>query len=87
MYAEDENNSRSLLRRGAVDGQYVVQLFKALKQSLEIKTFVGTSENAVQIQIWTALIAMLLLKYLKMRSTFAWSFSHLVALLRHQLFV
>ena len=61
--------------------------FKALKQSLKIKTFVGTSENAVQIQIWTALIAMLLLKYLKMRSTFAWSFSHLVALLRHQLFV
>jgi hypothetical protein len=61
--------------------------FKALKQSLKIKTFVGTSENAVQIQIWTALIAMLLLQYLKMRSTFAWSFSHLVALLRHQLFV
>jgi len=61
--------------------------FKALKQSLKIKTFVGTSENAVQIQIWTALIAMLLLKYLQMRSTFAWSFSHLVALIRHQLFV
>jgi hypothetical protein len=61
--------------------------FKALKQSLKIKTFVGTSKNAVQIQIWTALIAMLLLKYLQMRSTFAWSFSHLVALIRHQLFV
>jgi len=30
-------------------------LFKALKQSLKIKTFVGTSENAVQIQIWTVL--------------------------------
>jgi hypothetical protein len=41
----------------------------------------------VQIQIWTALIAMLLLKYLQMRSTFAWSFSNLVALIRHQLFV
>jgi hypothetical protein len=61
--------------------------FKALKQSLKIKTFVGTSENAVQIQIWTALIAMLLLKYLQLRSTFAWSFSNLVALIRHQLFV
>ncbi len=60
---------------------------KALKQSLKVKTFVGASENAVQIQIWTALIAMLLLKYLKMRSTYAWSFSHLVALIRHQLFV
>ena len=61
--------------------------FKALKQSLKIKTFVGTSENAVQIQIWTALIAMLLLKYLQLRSTFGWSLSNLVALLRQQLFV
>jgi hypothetical protein len=61
--------------------------FKALKQSLKIKTFVGTSENAVQIQIWTALIAMLLLKYLQLRSTYAWSLSNLVALLRQQLFV
>jgi len=61
--------------------------FKAIKQSLKIKTFVGTSENAVQIQIWTALIAMLLLKYLQMRSTYHWSLSNLVALLRQQLFV
>jgi len=62
-------------------------LFKALKQSLRIKTFIGTSENAVQTQIWTALIAMLLLRYLQLRSTWNWSLSNLVALLRHQLFV
>jgi IS4 transposase len=31
--------------------------FKALKQNLKIKTFVGTSPNAVKIQIWSALIA------------------------------
>jgi IS4 transposase len=62
-------------------------LFKALKQSLKIKTFVGTTENAVQTQIWTALIAMLLVKYLQLKSTFPWSFSNLVALLRQQLFV
>lgn len=61
--------------------------FKALKQSLKVKTFVGTSENAVQTQIWTALIAMLLVKYLQLRSRFAWSLSNLVALLRQQLFV
>ncbi len=61
--------------------------FKALKQSLKVKTFVGTSENAVQTQIWTALIAMLLVKYLQLKSTFAWSLSNLVALLRQQLFV
>ena len=61
--------------------------FKALKQSLKIKTFVGTTENAVQTQIWTALISMLMIKYLQMRSTFPWSLSNLVALLRQQLFV
>jgi IS4 transposase len=38
--------------------------FKALKQNLHVKTFVGTTENAVQTQIWTALIAMLMLKFL-----------------------
>jgi hypothetical protein len=62
-------------------------LFKALKQSLRIKTFVGTTANALQTQIWTALIAMLLLKYLQMKATFGWSLSNLVALLRQQLFV
>jgi len=61
--------------------------FKALKQSLRIKTFVGTSENAVMIQIWTALIAMLVVKFLQLKSTFGWSLSTLVALLRQQLFV
>ena len=61
--------------------------FKALKQSMKIKTFVGTTENAVQTQIWTALIAMLLVKSLQLKSTFDWSLSNLVALLRQQLFV
>jgi len=61
--------------------------FKSLKQSMKIKTFVGTSENAVRTQIWTALIAMLLIKSLQIRSTFDWSLSNLVALLRQQLFV
>jgi hypothetical protein len=69
------------------DRWQVELFFKALKQSLRIKTFVGTSANAVMIQIWTALIAMLVVKYLQLRSTFAWSLSNLIALLRHQLFV
>ena len=55
--------------------------FKAIKQSLRIKTFIGTSENAVQTQIWTALIAMLLVRYLQLRSTWKWGLSNLVALL------
>jgi hypothetical protein len=61
-------------------------LFKALKQNLKIKTFVGTSANAVKIQIWTALIAMLILRFLQLRSKFNWSLSNLVALLRMNLF-
>jgi hypothetical protein len=60
-------------------------LFKALKQHLKIKTFVGTSENAVQVQIWIALIAMLLLKFLQLKSTWPWSLSNLAALLRFNL--
>jgi hypothetical protein len=54
---------------------------------LRIKTFVGTSANALKTQIWTALIALLAIKYLQMKSSFQWSLSNLVALLRQQLFV
>lgn len=61
-------------------------LFKALKQNLRLKTFVGTSANAVKTQIWCALISMLLLRYLQLRSRFGWSLSNLVALLRMNLF-
>jgi hypothetical protein len=61
--------------------------FRALKQSLRVKTFVGTSANALKTQLWTALIAMLLVKYLQLKSSFGWSLSNLVALLRQQLFV
>ena len=60
--------------------------FKALKENLKIKTFVGTSANAVKIQIWTALITMLILRFLQLRSQFHWSLSNLVALLRINLF-
>jgi hypothetical protein len=60
--------------------------FKTLKQNLKVKTFVGTTPNALKTQIWTALIAMLLLKYLQLRSRINWSLSTLVALLRWNLF-
>ena len=61
--------------------------FKALKQHLRVKTFVGTSANALRIQIWTALIGLLLLKDLQLKARFGWSLSNLVALLRMNLFV
>lgn len=60
--------------------------FKVLKQNLKIKTFVGTSLNALQTQIWTALIAVLLLKYLQFRSKYNLALCRLVALLRWNLF-
>ena len=67
--------------------RWAVELFfKALKQNLKIKTFVGTSPNAVKTQIWTALIAILLLRYLQLSSRYGWSLSNLVALLRMNLF-
>ena len=60
--------------------------FKALKQNLKVKSFVGVSENALRIQIWTALIAMLLLKWLHHLSKATWSFSVLATMLRLNLF-
>ena len=60
--------------------------FKALKQNLRVKSFVGTSENALRIQIWTALIAMLLLKWLHHLSKAGWSLSNLASMLRLNLF-
>jgi len=61
--------------------------FKSLKQLLKIKTFVGTTEKAVLTQIWTALIVMLLLRFLKLKARYGWSLSNLFALVRQQLFV
>jgi len=58
-------------RQDVVDGQYVAQLFKTLKQS----DVVGTCANALKTEVWTALIAMLMLKYLQLLSTFGWSLS------------
>lgn len=68
------------------DRWQIEKFFRAIKQNLRVKTFVGTSENALQTQIWTALIAMLILRYLMLRSTFGWSLSNFVAMLRHHLF-
>src|SRR4051794_32875643 len=68
------------------DRWQVELFFKALKQNLKVKSFVGTSENALRIQIWTALIAMLLLKWLHHLSKAKWSLSNLASMLRLNLF-
>jgi len=65
----------------------IESFFKDLKTHLKIKTFIGTSDNAVEIQIWTAMITMLILKYLKSISKHSWCLSNLIAFLRLNLFV
>ena len=54
---------------------------------LHIKSFIGTSENAVMIQIWSAMITILILKFLKQIAKYNWHLSNLVAFLRLNLFV
>lgn len=60
--------------------------FKAIKQQLKVKSFVGTSQNALLSQLWVALIAYLLLSYLKFKSRFSWSLYTLSSILPTNLF-
>ena len=61
--------------------------FKEIKQLLKIKSFIGTSKNAVMIQVWTAMITILMLKFLKAIAKYSWHLSNLVSFLRLNLFV
>ena len=61
--------------------------FRDIKQQLHIKSFIGTTRNAVMIQIWTALITILILKGLKAQAKHPWYLSNLVAFIRLNLFV
>ncbi len=61
--------------------------FRDVKQLLHIKSFIGTNENAVMIQIWTSLITILILKALKAKSKYPWYLSNLVAFIRLNMFV
>lgn len=56
--------------------------FKTVKQNLNIKSFMGTSLNAVLIQVWASMIVMLLLTIIRLRAKKAWSMSNLVVLLK-----
>jgi putative transposase len=60
--------------------------FKALKQQLKVKSFVGTSKNALLSQLWVALIAYLLLCYLKFKSKLGLSLCTLCSILPTNLF-
>lgn len=69
------------------DRWQIESFFKILKQNLRIKSFLSTSPNAVWTQIWTAVIAMLLIRYLQMKARYNWSFSNLMYFLRMNLLV
>ena len=60
--------------------------FKWIKQNLKIKTFLGTSENAVQTQIWVAMCYFLLLAYLKYQTKYKNSLYYLHRLIKATLF-
>lgn len=60
--------------------------FKWIKQNLKIKSFLGTSKNAVMTQIWIALCAYLLLAWIKFRSRIGYSLQQMLRLLQLNLF-
>lgn len=60
-------------------------LFKQLKQNFPLKYFLGDTVNAIEIQIWTAIIANLLLMLVRSKVTLQWAFSNMTSLLRGQL--
>ncbi len=60
--------------------------FKTLKQQLKVKSFVGTSPNALLSQLWTAMIAYLMLSYMKFKSKFVWPLYTLSSILPVNLF-
>jgi IS4 transposase len=72
----------------AIDKQrWQIELFfKTIKPHLRIKTFLGTSENAVMTQVWVALITYLILAFLRFKARLAISFQHMLRLLQINLF-
>lgn len=60
-------------------------LFKQLKQNFPLKYFLGDNENAIEIQIWIAMLANLLITLVKGRVKRKWAFSNLVSIIRQQL--
>lgn len=60
-------------------------LFKQLKQNFPLKYFLGDNENAIEIQIWAAMLANLLITLIKSKIKRGWAFSNLVSVIRQQL--
>jgi len=61
-------------------------LFKKIKQNFPLQYFYGENQNAIQIQLWCTLIALLLITIMKKKLTKRWGFSSLISLLQKHLF-
>ena len=83
-------NNFKLVARTIADiykARWQVELFfKWIKQNLKIKSFIGTSKNAVMTQIWIALCVYLLLAFLKFQSKLKKSMQQILRLLQLNLF-
>ncbi|MGC9367444.1 MAG: IS4 family transposase [bacterium] len=65
----------------------IESFFKWIKQNLKIKTFLGTSKNAVMTQIWTAMIYYLLLSYIKFQTKYKYSLLKFTRIFKESLFI
>ena len=60
-------------------------MFKRLKQNFPLKYFLGDSQNAIEIQIWTALIIQLLMLVIQRKIQRKWAYSNMVSVVRFHL--
>jgi len=60
-------------------------IFRQLKQNFPLKYFLGDNENAIEIQIWAAMLANLLITLVKSKLKRKWAFSNMVSIIRQQL--
>ena len=60
-------------------------MFKRLKQNFPLKYFLGDSQNAIEIQIWTALIIQLLMLVIQRKIKRKWAYSNMVSVVRFHL--
>jgi len=60
-------------------------LFKQLKQNFPLKYFLGDNQNAIEIQIWMAMLANLLITLIRSKIKRKWAFSNIVSVIRQQL--
>jgi IS4 transposase len=70
---------------GTYKSRWQIELFFRIKQNLKIKSFLGSSKNAVMTQIWVAICYYLLLSYIKCQTRFAHSLLYLSRVIRETL--